>query len=101
MKITNDRSSFVTVMLEPWGEDYGMSPNNEFEIIAEDADETCYFHTCHDEDYIAVYAEGTVNYYPRIFQNGKLLECGHNRQEDYSNGQSNSLFSRLYDFFFT
>ena len=81
MKITNDRSTFVTLSLEPWGEDYGMFPNNEFEIIGEETDSTCYSHVCYFDTYIAVYAEGKANYYPRVYQNGELLDCGHNRQD--------------------
>jgi hypothetical protein len=82
IKISNDRDSFVTLMLEPWGEDYGMFPKDEFEIVGEDADETCYFHIVYGEKDIQVYAEGKANYYPRIYQNGIELDCGHNRQED-------------------
>jgi hypothetical protein len=82
IKISNDRSSFITLSLEPWGEDYGMFPNDEFDIIADDADETCYFHIGYDEKVIYVYAEGNANYYPRVYQNGKELDCGHNRREN-------------------
>ncbi len=83
IKISNKFSSPVTLMLEPWGEDYGMSPNDEFEIVAKGADETCYFHIVNSEKFIQVYAEGKADYYPRVYQNGKLLECGHNRQEGF------------------
>ena len=34
IKVTNDRSDFVTLWLEPWGEDYGMLPADEFDIVA-------------------------------------------------------------------
>ena len=83
IKISNNHPSFITLSLEPWGEDYGMFPNDEFEIIAEDADETCYFHIVYEDKVIFVYAEGKANYYPRVYQNGEELDCGHNRQEDF------------------
>ncbi|MDQ3374879.1 MAG: hypothetical protein M3521_13450 [Acidobacteriota bacterium] len=43
IKIRNEFSKFVTVWLEPWGEDYGMLPSDEFEIVAKDVAENFYF----------------------------------------------------------
>ena len=43
LRVTNDRSGFVTLWLEPWGEDYGMLPGDEFEIVAGDAADGFYF----------------------------------------------------------
>lgn len=68
----------MTLMLEPWGEDYGMLPNDKFEIIEKEAEEGFYFHILFGEKYIWVYAEGTGEIYPRVYQNGEELECGHN-----------------------
>ena len=82
IRITNDRTSFATLYLEPWGKDYVMFPNDEFEIIAADVEETFYFHLCHMDKDILVYAEGDRNAYPSIYQNENQLSCGHNRQED-------------------
>lgn len=82
IRISNDRSSFATLWLEPWGEDYGMFPNDEFEVVALDAEETFYFHVCYNNKDIMLYAEGK-NTYPSVYQNGKLLSCGHNRQENF------------------
>ncbi len=82
IRVTNDRSSFTTLSLEPWGEDYGMFPKDEFEIIAANVEDTFYFHVCYHDEYILVYAEGDENSYPRIYQNGNILSCGHNRQEN-------------------
>ncbi len=81
IKITNDRSGFVTLWLEPWGEDYGMSAGAEFEIVAADAGEGFYFHIVNEEEGIKVYAEGQVT---QIFvsQNGEVLPCGHNRRAE-------------------
>ncbi len=82
IRVTNDCSSFATLYLEPWGEDYGMFPNDEFEIVAADVEETFYFHISHTDKNIVIYAEGDLNAYPAIYQNGNLLSCGHKRQED-------------------
>ena len=34
IKVSNDLKTFATMWLEPWGEDYGMLPGDEFEIVA-------------------------------------------------------------------
>ncbi len=49
IKLTNDRSTFVTMWLEPWGEDFGMSPGDEFEVIAVDAGENFFFHVVSED----------------------------------------------------
>ncbi|HMS42971.1 MAG TPA: hypothetical protein PKE69_22270 [Pyrinomonadaceae bacterium] len=77
--IENDSEKFKTLMLEPWGEDYGMMSKDVFEIIEEEEIEDIYFHIQFGEKYITVYVEGTSNSYPRIYQNGKELDCGYNR----------------------
>jgi len=76
IKIRNEFSKFVTLWLEPWGEDYGMLANDEFEIIAKNVDENFYFQVDFGED-IKVWAEGQVIDIG-VYQNNKLLECGHN-----------------------
>lgn len=67
-------------MLEPWGEDYGMLPDVEFEIIAKNIDENFYFQIDFGE-YITVWADGQVIDIG-VYQNNKLLECGFNRLEE-------------------
>jgi hypothetical protein len=81
IKITNDRATFATLWLEPWGEDYGMSPGDEFEIVAADADEGFYFHVVNEEKGVKVYAEGNVTQIS-VNQRGEVLSCGHNRREE-------------------
>ena len=76
--VTNDSEERKTLVLEPWGEDYGMMPHDTFEIIEKEAEEGFYFHIDFGE-YITVYAEGPGNALPRVYQNGEELECGHNR----------------------
>ena len=82
IRISNDRTSFVTLWLEPWGEDYGMRSGDEFEVVAEDAEEGFYFHVSHDEKAIKVYAEGDAKHVS-VYQAGEMLSCGHNRRDDY------------------
>ena len=82
--ITNNNKSFVTLSLEPWGEDYGMNPNDKFEIIADDIEETFYFGISFEEHIIFVYAEGGRSSYPRVFKDGVELPCGHNRRDQIS-----------------
>lgn len=80
IKVSNGRPSFMTLWLEPWGEDYGMSPGDEFEVVAEDAEGGFYFHVSHDEKGTKVYAEGVAKRLA-VYQNGVTLSCGHNRRE--------------------
>jgi hypothetical protein len=81
IRVTNDRATFATLWLEPWGADYGMFPSDEFEVVATDTNETFYFHICYTDTDIMVYAEGGGGVYPTVYQNGKELPTGHNRQE--------------------
>lgn len=81
LKISNDRASFITMWLEPWGEDYGMSPGDEFEIVAAYAGADFYFHVISDEKGMKVYAEGNTRQIS-VYQNGEELSCGHNRRKE-------------------
>ncbi len=81
IRISNDNSFFITLMLEPWGEDYGMNLKDEFEIVADLVKETFYFDIKYSEKFINVWAEGDRNSYPGVLQNGVELSCGQNRQE--------------------
>lgn len=78
IKVRNEFSKNITLMLEPWGEDYEMSPNDEFEIIANDVEEDFYFHIDFCE-HISVWAAGQVTDIG-VYQNSELLRCGHNRK---------------------
>ncbi len=77
IKVRNEFSKAVTLWLEPWGEDYGMLPDDEFEIIAKDVDENFYFQVDFGED-IKVWAEGQVIDIG-IYKDNELLECSYNR----------------------
>ena len=81
IKVSNDCSSFITLWLEPWGEDYGMSPGDEFEVVAADAEEGFYFHISHGEKGMKLYAEGDAKHVS-VYQAGEILSCGHNRREE-------------------
>ena len=81
IKISNDHSSFITLWLEPWGEDYGMSAGDEFEVVAAEAEVGFYFHISPDEKGVKVYAEGSAKHVS-VYQAGEMLSCGHNRREE-------------------
>lgn len=80
--VRNNFDREITLWLEPWGADYGMEPNDEFEIIEEDASDDFYFYIVFNKDNdIIIYLEGVKASYPIIKQNDKELSCGHNRVE--------------------
>lgn len=81
IKVSNDRSSFITLWLEPWGEDYGMSPGDEFEVVADHAADGFYFHVSSNEKGMKIYAEGDANHVS-VYQAAEMLSCGHNRREE-------------------
>ncbi|HLL16452.1 MAG TPA: hypothetical protein VK388_15445 [Pyrinomonadaceae bacterium] len=80
IRVSNDRDRFITVWLEPWGEDYGMSPGDEFEVIADGVGEDFYFHVICEEKGMKIYAEGEAARVG-VFQGTELLSCGHERRE--------------------
>ncbi len=80
IKIANDFSTPITLMLEPWGQDYVMLPEEIFDVVAHDISEDFYFHIAYQTEYISVYAEGDC-YSVSVIQNENLLKCGHNREK--------------------
>jgi hypothetical protein len=82
IRVTNESSNFVTLWIEPWATDFGMFPNDEFEIVAMETDETFYFHTTYQDKDIIVYPVEGSGTYPTVYQNGNALSTGHNRQKD-------------------
>jgi hypothetical protein len=81
LKFTNERTIFVTLWLEPWGEDYGMLPGDTFEVVAADVGQDFYFHLVNEEKGVKVYAEGDVGQVS-VHLEGAELTCGHNRRDD-------------------
>ncbi len=81
IKVTNDRATFITLWLEPWGEDYGMLPGDEFEVVAADAGEDFYFHVINDDKGMKLYAGGNVMQIS-VYHRGAELSCGHNRRDE-------------------
>ena len=81
LRVSNDRPSFVTLWLEPWGEDYGMLAHDEFDVIALGPDDGFYFHIDCGPKGMKIYAEGHASEVS-IYHNGEMLECGHNRREE-------------------
>ncbi len=77
-KISNDKENPLTLWLEPWGEDYTLLKNDTFEIEAESFDNQCNFHFVQIDNGLQIYVEGFYEM-KGVFQNTKLLKCGHNR----------------------
>lgn len=82
IRVTNECGKFTTLWLEPWASDFGMFPNDEFEIVATETDETFYFHVTYSNEDIIVYAVGGNGIYPTVYQNGEVLYSSHNRQNN-------------------
>ncbi len=77
--ISNNSNKPLLISLEPWGEDYTLKLKEEVEIIADDCEKDFYYHVVYENNYVAVYAEGKGNEYPRVYSKGVELECGYNR----------------------
>lgn len=75
--VCNEFARPLIIWLEPWGEDYTLPPEEEVEIVAKDVDEAFHFMILMGEE-VKIYAEGQVVDIG-VYQNGRLLECGHNR----------------------
>jgi len=83
LKVTNDNSSFITLWLEPWEADYGLSPHDEILIVAQEPTDDFYFHVCDDDKGIRVWIEGNARDM-LVQQAGRELQCGHNRRGETS-----------------
>ena len=81
IRVSNVCSTFATLWLEPWGEDYGMLGEDEFEVVASEPEEGFYFHVGYGAKGMKIYAEGDATEVS-VYQNGQLLECGHNRRRE-------------------
>ena len=81
LRVSNNCSSFITLWLEPWGADYGLSSGDEIEIVANDPDAEFCFHISDDEKGMKVWLEGHAEEVS-VQQDGRELECGHNRREE-------------------
>ncbi len=79
--VTNDFQKPIILCIEPWATEYGMMPNNEFEIISEDVKDDFYFHIVFENERITIFVEGGGGEnYPQIYQDGELLNYGHQRE---------------------
>ncbi len=79
IRVSNDFQKPIILCIEPWAVEYGMMPKDEFEIIADDAKDDFYFHIVFDNERITVFVEGEGASFPQIYQDGELLDYGHNR----------------------
>jgi hypothetical protein len=76
--VENSFQKPIILCIEPWATEYGMMPKDVFEIVSEDKKSDGYFHIVFEIERITVYVEGQGTSYPQIYQDGKLLEYGHN-----------------------
>jgi hypothetical protein len=76
--VENNIQKPIIICIEPWATEYGMMPNDTFEIVPEDEESDVYFHLTFASERITVYVEGREVSYPQIYQDGKLLDYGHN-----------------------
>jgi len=73
----------LTIYVEPLGEDYTLLAGEQLEIIATGNTEPPWFHVRQWGNDCQVYLQGDCNGTDFVVtQNGKRLECGHNRQPD-------------------
>lgn len=79
-QMRNELSVRRTLWLEPWGEDYGIDPDEILEIVAKNVDKEFYFLIDIGED-IKVWAEGQVVDIG-VYKDGALLQCGYKRVTD-------------------
>jgi hypothetical protein len=89
LAITNSSTRLLEVLLEPWGEDYWLKPDEGIAIIAVGSDgpapwpgnrsTDAPFDVVHYGDAIAVYCNGAN---ARVIDvDGNQLECGHQRPD--------------------
>lgn len=76
--ITNKFQKPIILCIEPWATEYGMMPNDEFEIVPEDETDDFYYNLVFEDKRITIFVEGVETSFPQIYQDGKLLEYGHN-----------------------
>lgn len=76
--VKNNFQKSIILCIEPWATEYGMMPKDEFEIIGENTEDEFYFHIEFENERITIFVEGKSVSYPRIYQEEKLLDYGHN-----------------------
>jgi hypothetical protein len=84
--VSNSTKRPRIVWVEPWGEDYTLLPGEELELLCRDDTEQPWFHVVEWEDGSQIYVE--QGGYFEVLQQGKRIECGHNRQAGQEAGLS-------------
>lgn len=79
LRITNDKTTPLTIWVEPWGRDYTLLPAESCDLTPVDTDGESYLHALWGEGDAIVYAEGDWGEV-LVQQDGVELQCGHNRQ---------------------
>jgi hypothetical protein len=78
LTVTNNFDFPITLWLEPWGRDYTLRAKETFEIEAASADQNFDLNYLLTKKSYIIYAHGNCDYVV-VMQNGKPLNCGHNR----------------------
>lgn len=77
--IENSFQKPIILCIEPWATEYGMMPDDKFEIISENHGDNVYFYSAFQNGRIDVFVEGEETLHPQIYKDGELLDYGYNR----------------------
>jgi hypothetical protein len=77
IEVSNDQDAPQVVYVEPWGSDYTLLPQEKLQVVAFGSTRTPWFTFAEADDAIQVYCEDADDF--QVYQDGKLLECGHQR----------------------
>jgi hypothetical protein len=80
--VWNSRKSPHVVWVEPWGDDYTLLADEKLEIVAIGKGNVPWFNVVEADRSTQVYCESTDDF--EVFQNGRLLKSGHQRQPDFN-----------------
>jgi hypothetical protein len=78
--VANSRKTPLVVAVEPWANDYTLFPGEELVIVAFSDRAVPWFNVVEWENSTQVYPEDAADF--KVFQGGRELECGHNRQTE-------------------
>ncbi len=76
--VCNGRNAPQVVAVEPWGEDFTLMPDENLEIVAFGDVAVPWFNVVQWDGTSQVYCEDTIDF--KVFQKGRELKCGHQRQ---------------------
>jgi hypothetical protein len=79
LQIENSTARPRIVWVEPWAEDFTLLPGEQLEIVARNHSEQTWFSLVEWPESTQSYLEAVVNEF-EVRQDGRRLECGHNRK---------------------